>query len=207
VRGRAHTLDKQIIDLDSQYSVRSASINQAQGATITKAQCRQRTKSFIRKIRLIAPVVIRKYKIQGITKDSFNSNGKLGRSATKISQYPAGIRPHVKALDEYLKPRFGGKSALELLETVKSDLDNSTATQSNLYADLPVETALIYLLVGQVLEGIEEMNIAGKVAFDGDARLAAKFNKDLILRATRKITEEEADEEPTAVEPAAVKQN
>jgi hypothetical protein len=127
------------------------------------------------------PIVLRKHKIQGVAQSSFNSNGKIGSSTTKISQYLAQIRPHVQVMDEYLKPRFGGKSALALLETVKSNLDNSTATQSTLYDNLPVETAAVYLLAGQLLEAIEEMNVAGKIAFDGDAANASKFNKDLIL--------------------------
>jgi hypothetical protein len=197
------TLEKQTVELDSRYSVRSASISQAQDATVNKTRCRQRAKALIRKIRLAVPIVLRKHQIPGVTKSSFNNNGKIGTSATNISQYLAKIRPHVQTMDEHLKPRFNGKSALNLLETVKADLDNSSATQSTLYNDLPVETAAIYLLAGQLLELIEEMNVAGKIAFDGDAASAAKFNKDLILKAVKKPSEEESEVEPKAQEKAA----
>ena len=47
------------------------------------------------------------------------------------------------------------------------------------------ETAEIYLMAGRLLDQIEELNVAGKIAYDGESEIAAKFNKDLILRATR----------------------
>lgn len=44
--------------------------------------------------------------------------------------------------------------------------------------------------MGRVLEDIEDLIRAGKSAFDGKATMAAKFNKDLILRARRRKKDE-----------------
>ena len=172
--------------LDLLCSDRSASTLAAKGATVAEARCRQAAKSFVRKIRRAVPVVLRKHKVVGITKSSFNAGESLGQSTPKISKYLTKIRPAVKALDEYLKPRFNGESSSEILESLKSDLDNTDATQEFFKAGLPESTANIYLKAGELLDLIEELNVAGKDAYDGEAETADKFNKDLILRATRK---------------------
>jgi hypothetical protein len=43
------------------------------------------------------------------------------------------------------------------------------------------------LLAGEILDMIEDMNRVAKIGFDGRAEIASQFNKDLILRASRKI--------------------
>ena len=107
-------------------------------------------------VRRAVPVVLRKHKVENITKSTFNAGESLGRSTPKISKYLTKIRPAVKALGEYLKPRFNGESPSEILESLKSDLDNTDATQEFFRAGLPESTADIYLKAGELLDLIEE---------------------------------------------------
>ena len=179
-------LESRIEALDTLCSNREERSLAAKGATVKEAKCRQAAKSFIRKIRRAVPMVLRKHKVEDITRSTFNAGENLGRSTPKISKYLTKIRPAVRALDEYLKPRFNGQSPSEILESLKSDLDQTDATQEFLRAGLPERTAHIYLKAGELLDLIEELNVAGKDAYDAEAETAAKFNKDLILRATRK---------------------
>lgn len=120
----------------------------------------------------------------------------LSPSPTSLSKYLTKIRPAVRALDEYLKPRFNGQSPSEILESLKSDLDldHTDATQEFLKAGLPKSTAHIYLKAGELLDLIEELNVAGKDAYDAEAETAAKFNKDLIQRAKRKSSRNQPEQ-------------
>jgi len=94
------------------------------------------------------------------------------------------------ALDEALTKHFNGKKASDALDAVKAALEKADADQETSRAAGPVETQALNEAVGRLLEEIEDLVRAGKSGFDGDATLAAKFNKDIILRARRKTKEE-----------------
>lgn len=51
---------------------------------------------------------------------------------------------------------------------------------------LPLGTQKVLALKGEALELIEKFNRAGKRAYEGNAKMIALFNKDLILRARKK---------------------
>jgi hypothetical protein len=50
--------------------------------------------------------------------------------------------------------------------------------------------------MGTVLEQIEDLNRAGKSAFDGDAATRGKFNKDILLRARKERAKKKGEDAP-----------
>ena len=134
-----------------------------------------------------------------MTAVSFHAGETLARSTPKISKHLAAIRPAVEKLDAALKPHFKGESASHLLDAVKSALDKADTTQEAARPDAPGATLALYEVMGKVIEQIEDLNRAGKSAFDGDAETRAKFNKDVLLRA-RKQRAKKAEEAPEAGE-------
>jgi hypothetical protein len=50
---------------------------------------------------------------------------------------------------------------------------------------VPQEKLELFAAKGRVLEMIEDLNRAGRIAFEGQAETVGKFNKDLLLRARR----------------------
>ncbi len=117
------------------------------------------------------------------------------------NKYLMTVRPFVQKMDEQLKIYFAGRSPLAELEAVKTALDKADAVQESARAGLPVETANIYVLAGEILDAIETVNRIAKIAFDGRAEIMAQFNKDLTLRGgkTRKATAAEEDEDSRAM--------
>lgn len=120
-----------------------------------------------------------------LTATDFSVGAGLGRSTPKISGHLTKIRPHVAALDSALMPAFGGQSPLAQLDRVKSELDAADARQEVSVSALPADTAKLYVTKGKLLEAIEDLNHAGKIAFDGDATMVALWNKDILVRARK----------------------
>jgi hypothetical protein len=141
-------------------------------------------KKFIRLLGHALPRVLRDTD-SGLTPSDFAVGPRLGRSTPKISGYLAKIRPHVAALDSALTPPLGGQSALAQLDRVKSELDAADTIQEISIAALPADTARLYTSKGKLLEAIEDVNHAGKIAFDGDASKVALWNKDILVRARK----------------------
>ena len=54
-----------------------------------------------------------------------------------------------------------------------------------------------------MLEQIEDLNRAGKIAFDGDAATRGKFNKDILLRARKERAKKDEATTPAVVAPNA----
>jgi len=61
--------------------------------------------------------------------------------------------------------------------------------------DLPQETLALLELKGRVLDLVEELNGVARIAFEGQAELRAKFNKDLLHPRRRRAL---AGETPVA---------
>lgn len=144
-------------------------------------------KSFLRRLRLALPRALRESTV-GVSPKVFEvTNGGLGRSAQRISAHLARIRPGVEALDADLSRYFGGRRASRVLDAVKSGLDQGSAAGApeNEIASLPEEVLAIYEVKGRLLERIEDLNRAGRIAFEGQAETVGKFNKDILLRARR----------------------
>lgn len=85
---------------------------------------------------------------------------------------------------------------------MKGALDQADTTQETARKDAPGETLALYEVMGKVLEQIEDLNRAGKSAFDGDAATRGKLNKDILLRARKEQVNKEAEApEPGATPP------
>jgi hypothetical protein len=156
-------------------------------------------KEIIGKVRLAAPIVVRKNPEFGYTIESFQSGGSLGRSTPKITMFLEAILPPVTALDEKFKPFFAGKSAAALIKEAIGNLDTAQSTQEVNVAALPNETKKIYETKGRLLILIEEFNRIAKIAFWNRTDLAAQFNKDVLNRA-RKTRKNPDRENPPATE-------
>lgn len=113
-------------------------------------------------------------------------SGRLGRSPALFSGYFTDIKPHVEALDGELRRYFQGESPATMLREIVHELDTSQAIQETNYQALPLETQKLYEAKGHLLMMIEKINRIGKIAFDGNAKMIALFNKDLINRARQK---------------------
>ena len=142
-------------------------------------------KTFIRRLDHALPRVLRTTDGSGVTMADFAVGGSLGRSAAKIAGHLTKIRPYVAGLDSALKKSFGGQSALGQLDSVKSALDAADTQHAVAASALPTDTATLYEAKGKLLEAIEDLNRAGKIAFDGDATKVAMWNKDILVRARK----------------------
>ena len=146
-------------------------------------------KAFLRRLRLALPRALRE-SVAGVNPQVFETNGALGRSPARISAHLAKIRPAVELLDEDLAKYFGGRKASHALDAVKTALDQGRPSeeQESGLAALPEEVLAIYEVKGRLLERIEDLNRAGKIAFEGQVETVGKFNKDILLRARRPRT-------------------
>jgi hypothetical protein len=142
-------------------------------------------KEIIGKVRLGASIALGKTAVQGVTMESFRVGRTLGRSTPRIAMYLEKILPGVKALDEHLRPYFGGETASELVASALKDLDAAQADQESGTGTLPQKTRRVYEAKGRLLQRIEEMNRVGRIAFWGRPDILRQFKKDVLLRARK----------------------
>jgi hypothetical protein len=84
---------------------------------------------------------------------------------------------------------------------VKSELDAADTKQEVSVSSLPADTAKLYQTKGKLLEAIEDLNRAGKIAFDGDATKISLWNKDILVRARKARKEPPPAPGPTPSQP------
>ena len=190
---QTEVLVSRIDGLDALFSNRSSATQAAISATETEAAMRREAKAFIRCLRYAVPMVVRLQQAKGITKKSFNAGGPLGNKTRKISGYLMKVRPFVETLNEAFAPYFGGDDPLEELKRVKANLDDADADQEVKQKSLPEETVKIYMLAGQILDMIEDINRVGKIAYDGKAEMIAQFNKDILRRGGKGGSQDSSD--------------
>lgn len=170
--------------LDTDASRQADDTEGARILTKTEVEWRGEAKKFIRRLRNALPRVLRENPGIDVRPEAFES-GRLRDSTPKILQYLTEIRPHVIRLDGPLARYFRGTAASAKLDEVKTGLESADATQEATLKMLPSGTQKLYELKGRVLEQIEDLNRAGRSAFDGNATEMAAFNKDILLRARR----------------------
>lgn len=169
--------------------------NEAEQSTKAEHAALDAVKGYLRRLRLALPRVLRDNSL-GISMDTFAVPDSMRRSTPRIIGYLVRIRPAVEKLDGALLKYFGGKKASEELDVVKAALEKADTDQETAVASGPVETLALYEAMGRLLEDIEDVIRSGKSAFDGQAVVAAQFNKDLILRARGR--KKDAPAEPAA---------
>ncbi len=189
-------LEASVKELDTGAATKSDAFEVAMGLGDAEQKAIDNAKTFIRKLRNALPRALRESPVDGVSAASFKAGGELGRSTPKISEFLNAIRPSVVRMDEGLKRAFNGTAPSTILDTVKTALDTADSVQETALGALPGDTQKIYETKGRVLEMIEDLNRAGKNAFDGNATMTAMFNKDILLRA-RKEKREAKDPTPT----------
>jgi hypothetical protein len=154
-------------------------------------------KSFINLLRNAVPLAVEDAVKAGKHADvsEFHAGQKLGLSTPKILGYFDSIAPAVARLDDYLKPYLPGDKPSKRLAALKSSLAAKDSTQEASLKGLPADTLDVYEAKGRVLDLIERLNRIARIAFDGQAELIGKFNKDLLLRA-RKERRAKPDAQP-----------
>jgi len=161
------------------------SATEAQSTTREEEEDRSEVKAFIRKLRKLAPIVVRQMVNGKELLKSLEAGRPLGRSTSKLVEYLDKIRDTVALLDEPLKPYFPGESALATRDRLSASLAGANAVQQAKYSGLSEKTKDVYEAKGRLLEAIEDLNRIGQVTFEGRAEIAAQFNKDILLRARR----------------------
>ncbi|HCF58053.1 MAG TPA: hypothetical protein DFS52_08680 [Myxococcales bacterium] len=143
-------------------------------------------KEHIFKMRNLVPMVIRDTKANDLTAVHLAPAGTLGRSSTKILGYLKTSRNLVARLEAGLAPYFGGESPTAVHDKVTQALTDAQRGQETKREGLTPEATDLYEAKGELLEIIEDLNRIGRVVFRGRAEIAAKFNKDILLRARRR---------------------
>jgi hypothetical protein len=181
----------QVSALEAAVGSQADAYGEAGSSTAAEGEALGAAKELIRKLRNALPRALRESPDAGVAMAAFLVGEELGRSTPKISAYLARIRPAVVKLDPPLSKYFKSSKASVQLDQVKQALDDADTAQELARKNAPDHTQALYEVMGRVLEGIEDMNRAGRSAFDGDAVTAAKFNKDLLMRG-RKSTKKAA---------------
>ena len=198
------SLEANVATLEGAVGIQAKAYDHADHMSSTESDAIDAAKAFVRKLRNALPRSLRETPGTGLTLDSFRVGANLARSTPKIAKYLVEIRPGVATLDQALAKHFGGQMASVELDAVKSALDHADTAQELARANAPGETLALYAVMGQVLEQIEDLNRAGKIAFDSDAATRAKFNKDILLRARKERPKKAAEPAtPAATPPAA----
>ena len=181
--------------LEQMLGGRAEVANEADQSTKAEHAALDAVKVYLRRLRAALPRVLRDNNL-GISMETFAVPDSMRRSTPRVIGYLVRIRPSVETLDGALAKYFGGKKASEELDVVKAALEKADTDQETAVASGPVETQALYEAMGRLLEDIEDVIRSGKSAFDGQALVAAQFNKDLILRARGR--KKDAPAEPAA---------
>lgn len=192
-----------VVSLEQAAGGQAAAYDHAGHTSTGESQAIDAAKAYIRRLRNALPRALRDASAPGLTLESFHVGEVLGRSTPRISKYLAMIRPGVETLDPALKGHFKGQTASIELDAVKDALDLADTAQELARKNAPGNTLALYEVMGKVLEQIEDLNRAGKSAFDGDAATRGKFNKDILLRARKERSKKTAEAPPIGGAPLA----
>jgi hypothetical protein len=181
-------LGEQVAKLEDVGAARAEAQDAARSATEREQAAIDAAKRVVRLLRNALPIALRQAPAD-LTAQAFAS-GTLHRTTTRIRQYLADVRPSVVKLDGALAPFFEGAypglKPSEVVEQARLALGEADQAQEVGLKDLPALTLELYEAKGLALRLIEDMNRAARIAFDGNAVLVGKFNKDVLLRARKK---------------------
>jgi hypothetical protein len=172
----------------------------SQMATRREVEAITAAKAHIYKLRQLVPMVVRRTKATDMTAAHIAPSGELRRSSPKIAEHLRKIRNLVVKLETGLAPYFGGRSPTAVHDQIISDLADANRDQEVKRGGLAPESLELYEAKGAMLEIIEDFNRIGRIAFPGRAEIAAKFNKDILLRARGRAKKAKEDGEQTVNE-------
>jgi len=169
----------------------------ASGATRIETELREAAKDFARILFTAAPMVLRDANEKELTPESFAPGRALYCGSAAILGYLDNMRPLVTRFESGFQPYFGETSPSSELERISSALRKADTSQKTKMVAMPEATAKLYELRGRVLELIEDLNRVGRIAFADQPQVAARFNKDILLRARRSGPSKSIAEAPT----------
>ena len=145
---------------------------------------RVEVKSLVRQLGMAMRILCREGAIEGLTPDHF-AVGDAMTGTPKMLVYLERTIPLAARLDAHLTRFFDGARVSELLEAARARLAAADTGQETARASLPADTLAVLERKGRILDLIDELNTVARIAFDGQAEVRAKFNKDILLRAAR----------------------
>lgn len=171
--------------LSSELAEQAESKDAKKRAFEAQAAAMAEAKALKRKLDRAVRSVFRTEQDLPVTPDAFHAGGTIDRSVPKMVAWLTTSRPAVVALAAHLAKRFGGADPVAALDEARTALTAADTRQEREVQDLPRDTLEVYEAKGRAMLLITQLNDAGRNAFDEDAHEAAKFNKDLVLRARK----------------------
>ncbi|MBU1069912.1 hypothetical protein KJ975_10135 [Myxococcota bacterium] len=166
-------------------AARGVSFDEAKGLTQEEGAARSDGKVLIRVLREALIIVLKKGPVEGVSMEQFTNPGSALQSTKEIAAYLNAIGPKLVPVDAQLGRFFEGQKASELVKAAWERLRMADMTQEQARKDLPQETLALLELKGRVIDLVEELNGVARIAFEGQAELRAKFNKDLLYHGRR----------------------
>lgn len=185
-------------ELEAQRSRQLDERRNAREATQLERNAMADARAFKRRLDLALRRYFRNTKSPAVLPSEFQL-GSL-RTTPAISTYLLTVRVPLLKIASVIGGMMGSEDPIAELDKLKAELDEVQVIQERAKDDLPEETAAVNELKGRVLRLINNLNDTGLAAFDGNALMRAKFNKDHLLaaRTARPKKEEKKEEEPLA---------
>lgn len=162
-------------------------------ATVSQEKAVDAVKKKVRTLRNVLPTVLAKAKKAGVViEERLFASGRLGRKVPALLAYLTTVEPTVKRIDSFLQPYMKGALPSEQLAEARKALAAADQTQEASKGSTTEYTAQLNETKGRVIAAVEELNGIAANAYDGNAEVIAKFNKDLLLRARRERAAKEA---------------
>ncbi len=157
----------------------------AKALTSDEGLARSEGKALVRSLREALRILLKDGPVEGVSMEQFAMNGNNMQSTKDVLAYLNAMASKVAPLDAHLARFFEGQKASELVRAAWERLSDADALQEKTRLDLPNETLALLELKGRVLDLIEEINGVARIAFEGQAEIRGKFNKDLLYRGRR----------------------
>ncbi len=151
---------------------------------VREEAARLEIKSLVRKVGGAVKILCRDGAVEGLTPEHFAVGDQM-RGTPLMLNYLERTIPLAARLDAHLARFFGGSKVSELMSQARTRLAQADTAQETARAALPADTAAVLERKGRILDMVDELNAIARIAFDGQAEICAKFNKDLLLRAVR----------------------
>jgi hypothetical protein len=157
----------------------------AKAMTADEGLAKSEGKTLSRAVREALRILLKDGPVAGISIDQFALRGNQLQTTPEVLAHLSALAPKLIPLDDQLARFFEGQKASELVTAAWERLRAADALQEKTRVDLPTETLALLELKGRVLDLIEEINGIARIAFEGQAELRGKFNKDLLYRGRR----------------------
>lgn len=181
--------------LDTQVAAQAVAKDESKAGTLTQAEAFSEGKKLKRRLDRNVRRLFRKGGALPVTQDAFEVGHAIGDSVPKLSAYFGRVLGQLEKVNEPLG-KLMKADPVALVREAKTNLDQADSAQERARENVPQETLQVYELMGRAMVFIADLIDAGHEAFDGEAEMAARFNKDILLRG--RTSKKEAPEEEKA---------